>query len=370
MGAQREPSAGERRAGGEDRASGERRALITGISGQDGSFLAELLLAEGYRVTGLVHGGPGTADGARGSGAPPGSAPPGSAGAVSLGASEHLRADLDLIAGDLLDHESLRAAVLHARPDELYHLAAPSFVPASWERPAQTVAAIAGATAALLEAVRETDRETDRETRVFVASSSAMFGAAPESPQGEDTACRPENPYAVAKLAAHQLVGALRARDGLWACAGILYNHESERRPPQFVTRKITRAAAAAKLGLEREVVLGDLRAVRDWSFAGDVMRGAWLMLQAPRPADYVLASGVGRTVEELARAAFAHVGLRAEDHVRVDPQLVRPPEATALVGDPARARRDLEWQPRVGFEELVARMVDADLRALRAGLG
>ncbi len=382
MRAQREPPAGVRRAGGEDRASGQRRALITGIGGQDGSFLAELLLAEGYRVTGLVHGGSRAADGARDPAHGPGGArgpdggargsdaAPGSAGAVSLGASEHLRADLDLIAGDLLDHASLRAAVLAVRPHELYHLAAPSFVPASWERPAQTVAAIVGATAALLEAVRESDREADRETRVFVASSSAMFGAAPESPQREDTACRPESPYAVAKLAAHQLVGALRAHDGLWACSGILYNHESERRPPQFVTRKITRAAAAAKLGLEREVVLGDLRAVRDWSFAGDVMRGARLMLQAPRPADYVLASGVGRTVEELARAAFAHVGLRAEDHVRVDPQLVRAPEETALVGDPARARRELGWEPQVGFEELVARMVDADLRALGATLG
>ncbi len=383
---QRQPSAGERRTGGDDRAGGERRALITGISGQDGSYLAELLLADGYRVTGLVHGGSQAEDNARGSDdthapdharspddtrAPDDARGPGAAprptGAPWLGASEHLRADLELIAGDLLDHESLRAAVRAARPHELYHLAAPSFVPASWERPAQTVAAIAGATAALLEEVREIDRATDRETRVFVACSSAMFGAAPASPQREDTACRPENPYAVAKLAAHQLVGAMRAHKGLWACSGILYNHESERRPPRFVTRKITRAAAAIKLGLEREVVLGDLRAVRDWSFAGDLMRGARLMLRAERPADYVLASGVGRTVEEFARAAFAHVGLRAADHVRVDEQLVRAPEATALVGDPGRARRELGWQPRVGFEELVARMVDADLRALEA---
>ncbi len=346
MTAQGQPSLDERRAAGEgsahgDGPAGERRALITGISGQDGSFLAELLLAEGYRVSGLVHGGPD----------------------ASLRASEHLRSQLDLLPGDLLDPDSLRAAVLHARPHELYHLAAPSFVPASWERPAQTLAAIAGATAALLEAVRELDREI----RVFVASSSAIYGAAPDSPQREDTPCRPDTPYAVAKLAAHQLVGALRAHDGLWACSGILYNHESERRPPQFVTRKITRAAAAVKLGLEREVQLGDLRAVRDWSFAGDVMRGAHLMLQAARPADYILASGAGRTVEDFARAAFAHVGLRAEDHLRVDPQLVRAPETTPPVGDPARARRELGWQPQVAFQELVARMVDADLRSLQA---
>jgi GDPmannose 4,6-dehydratase len=320
---------------------GSRRALITGLTGQDGSFLAELLIAEGYRVSGLVHGDPG----------------------APLGAAERVRGRVELLAGDLHDHASLRAALREARPDELYHLAAPSFVPASWEHPARTLAAIAGATAALLEAVRDTDPAV----RVFVAASSAMFGAAPESPQREETPCRPGTPYAVAKLAAHQLVGALRDHDGLFACSGILYNHESERRPEQFVTRKITRAAAAIKLGLAREVVLGDLGAVRDWSFAGDVMRGAWLMLQQERPADYVLASGVPHTVGELAEAAFACVGLRAEEHVRVDPALVRASEDTPLVGDPAKAVRELGWRAELSFERLVRRMVDADLRALRA---
>jgi GDPmannose 4,6-dehydratase len=318
-----------------------RRALITGITGQDGSFLAELLLAEGYRVSGLVRGGP--------------DAP--------LGASEHLRGQVEPIPGDLLDHASLRAALERVRPDELYHLAAPSFVPASWEHPALTLAAIAGASTALLEAVRDLDRAI----RVFVASSGAIFGAAPESPQREDTPCRPETPYAIAKLAAHLQVGALRAHDGLYACSGILYNHESERRPQRFVTRKITRAAAAVKLGLAQDVVLGDLRAVRDWSFAGDVLRGAWLMLQQERPDDYVLASGVPHTVGELADAAFACVGLRAEEHVRVDPKLVRAPEATPLVGDPSKARRELRWEPRLSFEELIERMVRADLDALQA---
>jgi GDPmannose 4,6-dehydratase len=330
-----------------------RRALITGIAGQDGSFLAELLLERGYRVSGLCHGPP---DG-------------------PLGASEHLRGELELIPGDLLDHTSLRAAVERARPTELYHLAAPSYVPASWERPAQTFAAIAGATAALLEAVRDLDPAI----RVFAAASGAMFGAAPASPQREDTPCRPENPYAIAKLAAHQLLGAVRAHaragtharalaadEELYVCSGVLYNHESERRPERFVTRKITRAAAAVKLGLARELVLGDLSAVRDWCFAGDVVRGAWLMLQRERPADYILASGVPRTVADFADAAFACVGLRAEDHVRVDPALVRAPEATALVGDPTKARRELGWRAELDFAGLVRRMVEADLRVLR----
>lgn len=318
-----------------------RRALITGLSGQDGSFLAELLLAEGYQVWGVLHGQPG----------------------ASLGASEHLRDRVELLGGELLDHESLRAGLVRARPHELYHLAAPSFVPDSWRHPARTFAAIAGATTALLEAVRDLDPAI----RVFVASSAAIFGAAPESPQREETPCRPETPYAIAKLAAHQQVGAMRGHDGLYACSGILYNHESERRPEQFVTRKITRAAAAVKLGLAREVVLGNLEVTRDWSFAGDAMRGAWLMLQQERPDDYVIASGVPHTVGQLAEAAFACVALSAQDHVRVDPALVRPAEPRPLVGDPGKARRELGWRPTLSFEALVERMVEADLRALRA---
>jgi GDPmannose 4,6-dehydratase len=363
--AEQQPPGGDR---GSGRAGHGRRALITGLTGQDGSFLAELLLAKGYRVTGLLHGSAGTARDVGGAERPTGAKldptdatldPP----AAALGASAHLRGRVELLAGDLHDHASLRAAVLEACPHELYHLGAPSFVPASWERPGQTLAAIAGASAALLEAVRDVDPAI----RVFLATSGAMFGAAPESPQQEQTPFRPDTPYAVAKLAAHQLVGALRAHDGLFACSGILYNHESERRPEQFVTRKITRAAAAVKLGLAREVVLGDLDAVRDWSFAGDVMRGAWLMLQQERPDDYVLASGVPHTVGEFAEAAFACVQLRAEEHVRVDPELVRAPETTPLVGDPSKARRELGWRPQLSFEQLVQRMVSADLRALQA---
>ena len=321
--------------------SARRRALVTGIAGQDGSFLAELLLERGYEVVGVHRRASG--DG--------------------LGASEHLRDRIETVPGDILDPDALRAAVAEVGPDELYHLAAPSFVPESWERPALTLAAIAGATATLLEAVRGHSPDT----RLFLAASGAMFGAAPESPQRESTPCWPETPYASAKLVAHQLVGQFRRHDGLFACSGILYNHESERRPEDFVTRKITRAAAAIKLGLSDTVALGDVGAVRDWSFAGDVMLGAWLMLQRDDPDDYVLASGAGHTVAEFAEQAFACVGLRAQDHLSLDEGLRRAPEATPRVGDSSRARERLGWRPTLSFEQLVKRMVDADLRALQA---
>jgi len=319
-------------------------ALITGITGQDGSFLAELLIEKGYAVTGMIR---------RGEQEP-------------LGAAEHLRSELELIRGDLLEPGSLRAAIESVQPREIYHLAAPAFVPASWERPRETAAAIVGSCAAVLEAVREIDPET----RVFVPSSGAIFGEAPESPQREETPCRPTTPYAICKLAAHQLVGALREHDGLHASSGIVFNHESERRPQSYVTRRITHAAAAISLGLQQELTLGSLDAVRDWSFAGDIMDGAWLMLQQERPGDYVLASGVGHTVAEFARAAFACAGLEADRYLRVDQALVRAPESTPSVGDPGRARALLGWKPRVGFEELVQRMVDADLALLRTGGG
>jgi GDPmannose 4,6-dehydratase len=256
--------------------------------------------------------------------------------------------------------------VEQTQPDELYHLASPSFIPASWERPAETLRAIVGSAATLLEAVRDTAPHA----RVWVAASGAMFGDAGESPQRESTPCRPIAPYAIAKLASHQLVGALRAHDGLYACSGIVFNHESERRPHQFVTRTITHAAAQIKLGLAEQVTLGALDAVRDWSFAGDVMRGAWLTLQQEQPGDYVLASGVGRTVAQLAETAFACVGLEAERYVRVDPKLVRAPERTVSVGDPSKAREQLGWEPQLSFEQLVQRMVEADLRKLRAVAG
>jgi GDPmannose 4,6-dehydratase len=265
--------------------------------------------------------------------------------------------------GDLLEPDSLQRALEIVRPGEIYHLAAPSFVPASWDRPEQTISAIAGSAATMLQAVRDIDPGM----RVFIPASGAIFGDAPESPQRESTPCRPATPYAIAKLAAHQLVGALREQDGLHASSGIVYNHESERRPERFVTRRITRGAAAIVLGLQEELTLGNLDAIRDWSFAGDIVHGAWLMLQQDQADDYILASGVAHTVAELASTAFACVDLDVERYLRVDPTLVRPPEATPSVGDPAKARARLGWEPQVDFEQLVERMVQADLRSLRA---
>jgi GDPmannose 4,6-dehydratase len=215
--------------------------------------------------------------------------------------------------------------------------------------------------------VLETVRDRAPQTRVFVASSGAIFGEAPRSPQDEDTPCRPQTPYAIAKLAAHELVGAMRTHDAVRASSGIAFNHESERRPPEFVTRRITRGAAAIALGLEQQLALGDLDAVRDWSFAGDVVHAAWLMLQQERADDYVLASGVGHTVADFARAAFACVDLDFERHVRVDESLVRAPERTPSVGDPTKARARLGWHAELDFERLVARMVQADVQALQA---
>jgi len=321
---------------------GPGRALITGLTGQDGSFLAELLLADGYEVTGIARGGP--------------SGP--------LGCAEHLRGQVRVISGDLETPDSLTAAVASLRPDELYHLAAPTFVPDSWRRPAATMAAIAVATATLLEAVCQHSPET----RLLVAGSGEMFGDAPESPQHEDTPCRPRSPYAVAKLAAHRLVGQIRERDGIFACSAILYNHESERRPERFVTRKVTRGAAKVKLGLADELTLGDTSATRDWSFAADIMRGCRLMLGQSQPRDYILASGRGHTVDDLVHAAFAHVGLDPSAYVRVDPELRRSPEPVAPVGDPGRARAELGWSATLTFRGLIERMVDADLADIAGG--
>ncbi len=315
-----------------------KRALVTGITGQDGSFLAEQLLHAGYEVVGMIR---------RPAGEP-------------LGAAEHLRGQIELVAGDLLDPASLTAAVRRLTPDELYHLAAPTFVPDSWRHPGRFAAAIAGATGTLLEAVAQHSPQT----RLLVTGSGEMFGDAPESPQTERTPCRPRNPYAIAKLAAHQLVGELREHTGVFACSAILYNHESERRPGNFVTRKVTRAAARIKLGLDDELTLGDTSAVRDWSFAGDIVRGCRLMLAQESARDYVLASGVGHTVQELVEVAFTHVGVDPAAHVRIDDSLVRAPEQTVPIGDPSRARTELGWAPTLGFEELIARMVDADLLA------
>jgi GDPmannose 4,6-dehydratase len=305
------------------------RALVTGITGQDGSYLAELLLARGREVVGMAR----------------------DTAAVTT-------AGVALVAGDLRDPTSLRRALAEVVPHELFHLAAPTFVPASWEDPAGTLAEIAGATATLLAAAAGT------QMRVFVATSSEIFGDAGESPQREESPMRPWSPYGVAKLAAHRLVGAYRRR-GLHASSGITYNHESPRRPERFLPRKVTRGVAAIALGLQRELALGSLDAVRDWSAAQDVVRGALLAVEHDEPGDYVFASGVGRTVGDLVAAAFAHVGLDPAEHVRVDPAFVRAPEATPPVGDPSRARSVLGWEPQISFEAMIGAMVDADLERL-----
>ena len=317
------------------------RALITGIAGQDGSYLAELLVEKGYEVFGVVRSSP-------------------------FGRHENLaaiRENVTLLQGDLLDQMTLLDAISRAEPDELYNLAATSFVPASWRQPVMTAQFTAVGATAILEAIRITNPGL----RYYQASSSEIFGATNATPQNEDTPFRPHNPYGVAKLYAHLMVATYRTRYGLHASSGILYNHESPRRPADFVTRKVTRGAAAIKLGLESELRLGNLDAQRDWSFAGDVVEAMWLMLQQDTGGDYVIGSGVGHTVRELTRVAFGHVGLEPEDYVVVDPQFVRPLDPTPLVGDTTLAREKLGWEPRTSFGEMIGMMVEHDLADLRA---
>jgi GDPmannose 4,6-dehydratase len=317
-----------------------RRALITGIAGQDGSYLAELLLGKGYEVFGIVRGSP-------------------------LAHYENLqgiRDEVTLLQGDLLDQMTLLDAINRAEPDELYNLAGTSFVPASWRQPVMTAQFTAVGVTAMLEAIRITKPAV----RVYQASSSEMFGATRESPQNEETPFRAHTPYGVAKLYGHLMVSSYRERYGMHLCSGIAFNHESQRRPPEFVTRKVTRGAAAIKLGLTEELRLGDLSATRDWGFAGDFVEAMWLMLQSQRGDDFVIATGVSRSVGDLVATAFAHVGLEAEEHIVVDPELVRPPENVHLVGDPSKAREQLGWEPRTSFEEMIGAMVEADLAELQ----
>jgi GDPmannose 4,6-dehydratase len=318
-----------------------RRALITGVAGQDGSYLAELLLDRGYEVFGIVRGSP-------------------HAPYPNLGSVQN---DIRLLQGDLLDQMTLLDAITRAEPDELYNLAATSFVPASWRQPVMTAQFTAVGVTSMLEAVRITNPGL----RVYQASTSEMFGATTESPQHELTPFVPHNPYAVAKLYGHLMVSTYRERYGMHASSGILYNHESPRRPPEFVSRKVTRTAAAIKLGFATELHLGDLEARRDWSFAGDVAEAMWLMLQQDTGDDYVVCSGVSRTVRELVETAFAVVDVDSDAHVVVDKEFVRPSDPVSLVGDPSKARRKLGWQPRTTFEDLIRMMVEHDLQELSA---
>ena len=321
-----------------------RRALIIGIAGQDGSFLAELLLAEGYEVFGVVR-------------------QPVSTSFENL---EAIRDDLELTQTDVLDELSLMEVLAACRPQEVYNLASPSFVPMSWQQPVVTAEFAAVGCTALLEAIRRVDDSI----RFYQASSSEIFGEPREVPQVEETPLRPVTPYGVAKAYAHFITLSYRRRYGLHASSGILYNHESPRRPLEFVTRKIANAAAAVSLGLETHVSLGSLDARRDWGYAGDYVRAMWSMVQQDEPGDFVIASGVTHSVGELAACAFARVGLDWEEYVRVDDSLVRgKAELHDLVGDATRARERLAWSPTHDFEGLVHLLVDSDLARLEAGL-
>jgi GDPmannose 4,6-dehydratase len=315
-----------------------RTALITGIGGQDGSYLAEHLLGLGYRVVGV----------ARGTGVPD--------------RIRHLADRVEIITLDLLDEGRIAQSLRSVEPDEVYNLAGHSFVPSSWDRPDLLGEVTGLAAPRLLEAIRVVNPAI----RFYQASSSEIFGNALESPQRETTPVNPRNPYGAAKAFAHFSVLNARAGMGLFAVSGILYNHESPRRGLEFVSRKITDGAARISLGLATTLAMGDLDAKRDWGFAGDYVRAMHLMLQQDTPRDYVIASGVAHTVRDFCRIAFAHVGIDYMRHVSVDPELVRAPDTAQLLGDPSLARTGLRWQPTVSFEALVEMMVDADLERYR----
>jgi GDPmannose 4,6-dehydratase len=320
-----------------------KRALITGITGQDGSYLAELLLDQGYEVVGMM----------RRSSSP------------NLWRIEHLLDRLVLKPADLLDQLSLLRLIDEVRPHELYNLAAMSFVPASWDQPMLTGEFNAQGVTRLLDAVRSVDTSI----RFYQASSSEMFGKVRQVPQNELTPFYPRSPYGVSKVFAHYITVNYRESYNLFAVSGMLFNHESPRRGLEFVTRKVTDRVARIKLGLADGLEVGNLDAHRDWGFAGDYVRAMWLMLQQDRPDDYVIASGVSHSVRELIEIAFAHVGLDWEQYTRVDPALLRPAEVDHLLGDPAKARAELGWTPTVDFKQLVEMMVDADLKALASSV-
>jgi GDPmannose 4,6-dehydratase len=318
-----------------------KRALISGVTGQDGSYLAELLLKKGYEVYGLVR----------------------RASTENFERIEHLRDQLHLVQGDLLDQTSLFEALQEARPEEVYNLAAQSFVPTSWNQPVLTGEFTALGVTRLLEAVRRFD---DR-VRFYQASSSEMFGKVNISPQNEETPFYPRSPYGVAKVYGHWITVNYRESYRMFACSGILFNHESPRRGLEFVTRKITSGVARIKFGLATELRLGNLDARRDWGFAGDFVRAMWLMLQQEEPGDYVVGTGEARSVREFVETAFAVVDLDWRQYVVVDPRFFRPAEVDHLRADPSKARRLLRWEPEVAFPELVRMMVEADLERLQA---
>jgi GDPmannose 4,6-dehydratase len=315
------------------------KALITGITGQDGSYLADLLLDKGYEVWGVVR----------------------RSSTESYERIEHLRDRLHFVQADLLDQPSLVAALQAAEPEEVYNLAAQSFVPTSWTQPVLTAEFTAVGVTRLLEAIRQVEPGI----RFYQASSSEMFGRVLETPQREATPFYPRSPYGVAKVYGHYITVNYRESYGMYACSGILFNHESPRRGLEFVTRKVTDGVARIKLGLADHLTLGNLDARRDWGFAGDYVEAMWRMLQQDEPDDYVVATGVTNTVERLVELAFDHAGLDRNEHVRTDPALIRPAEVDLLVGDATKAKEELGWEPTVDLERLVRMMVDADLERL-----
>jgi GDPmannose 4,6-dehydratase len=317
-----------------------RRALITGITGQDGAYLAEFLLERGYEVHGMVR----------------------RSSSEKFDRIGHLRDRIRLHQADLLDQLSLVRLVETTEPDELYNLAAQSFVPTSFVQPLLTGEFTALGVTRILEAVRLVNRSI----KFYQASSSEMFGSVREEPQNEDTPFWPRSPYGVAKVYGHWITVNYRESYELFACSGILFNHESPLRGMEFVTRKITNAVARIKLGLQEKLRLGNLDAQRDWGYAGDYVRAMWLMLSHDQPDDYVIATGVKHSVRDFARIAFAHVDLDWEKFVEVDPELLRPADVNTLRGDASKARRVLGWTPDVSFEQLVRMMVDADLERVK----
>lgn len=317
-------------------------AFITGITGQDGYYLSRLLLKEGYRVVGLV-------------------APDRQANLTKLG---DLADQVEIYTVPLTDPDALLEAVEQLHPDEMYNLAAPSFVPDSWNDPLGTLDLVTGTATRLLAAVRKVGLNT----RFYQASSSEMFGKVDQSPQDENTPFRPMNPYAAAKVHAHWTMVHHRQRYNLFACSGILYNHESPMRPPNFVTRKVSLAAASIKLGLSDRLEIGNLEAQRDWGYAGDHVEAMWRMLQVDTPEDYVIGTGQLHRVQDLVETAFSCLDLEWKQYVAVDPTLIRQDEHFQLVANPTKAKRNLNWQPRVSFSQLMEEMVLTDLERLKTG--
>ncbi len=321
-----------------------RSALITGITGQDGSYLAEFLLEKGYTVHGMVR----------------------RSSTVSVERIEHIANRLHLHQGDLLDQHSLVKMLEDIRPNEVYNLAAQSFVPTSWEQPIFTAEVTGLGVTRILDAIRQVDKSI----RFYQASSSEMFGKVRETPQRETTVFHPRSPYGVAKVYGHYITVNYRESYGLFACSGILFNHESPRRGPEFVTRKISQSVAQIRMGLAHELRLGNLEAKRDWGFAGDYVKAMWLMLQQPKPDDYVVGTGETHSVAEFVKIAFDHVGLDWQKYVVSDPAFYRPAEVEILLADAHKARTTLGWRPETKFEDLVVNMVDADLARLQGTPG